>query len=160
MKNISSTLEHDAHFSFGKNWRSFLRVVDERRIVEAEKNLSKMLQINTLEGLSFLDIGCGSGLSSLAARRLGATVHSFDSDTESVACAEELRRLYFPNDMKWTIEKGNVLDKDYISYLPKFDIVYSWGVLHHTGAMWQALEIVCIPIVKEGRLFISIYKNS
>lgn len=146
-------------FEFGKNWARFLSVLNDERIAEAEKSLKKMLQVENLEGKSFLDAGSGSGLFSLAARRLGARVHSFDYDPQSVACTKELKELYFANDSNWTVEEGSVLDRDYLNSLGKFDIVYSWGVLHHTGAMWQALEHVILPVSDGGRLFISIYNN-
>ena len=146
-------------FSFGKNWKKFLSVLNEERIKEAEKSLKEMLEMTDLRDKSFLDIGCGSGLFSLAARRLGASVHSFDYDEEAVACAFELKERYFPEDRTWKIERGSVLDIDYLKSLGEFDIVYSWGVLHHTGAMWQALENVLTSVKREGKLFISIYNS-
>ena len=146
-------------FRFGRNWAHFLRRLNDARIVEAENNLNQFLGEGSLANKSFLDIGSGSGLSSLAARRLGATVLSFDFDTQSVACTEELRRRYRPGDGSWTIEQGSVLDQGYLACLGQFDIVYSWGVLHHTGAMWQAMENVK-PLVKPGgRVFIAIYND-
>lgn len=127
-------------FEFGKNWTQFLTLLDESRIAEAEKSLRQMLEVESLAGKRFLDIGSGSGLFSLAAKRLGASVHSFDYDPQSVACTSELKRRYFPNDPDWVVEEGSALDAAYVQSLGKFDIVYSWGVLHHTGQMWQALE--------------------
>jgi len=126
-------------FEFGKNWSRFLVLVDEDRITKAENSLKQWLEVEDLNGKSFLDIGSGSGLYSLAARRLGARVHSFDYDPHSVACASELRRRYFAGDPHWTVEEGSALDVDYMDSLGTFDIVYSWGVLHHTGQMWKAL---------------------
>ena len=152
--------ERDARFEFGENWTRFLTLLDDRRIVEAEASLSGMLAFENLRDLAFLDIGCGSGLFSLAARRLGATVHSFDFDPQSVACARELKRRYFPDDAKWRIEGGSVLDADYMKGLGTFDVVYSWGVLHHTGAMWLALEQAIARVAPDGgRLFIAIYAD-
>src|SRR5262245_14851458 len=119
-------------FAFGRNWRRFLEVLDEQRVQRAEASLLTMLKEPTLAGRRFLDIGSGSGLFSLAARRLGATVHSFDIDPESVGCALELRRRFSPGDGDWRIERGSALDVGYLESLGWFDIVYSWGVLHHT----------------------------
>jgi len=147
-------------FEFGKNWSAFLEVLDEERIEKAEVSLKEMLESETLEGKSFLDIGSGSGLFSLAARRLGATVHSFDFDTNSVACTRELQSRYFPNDESWQVEQGSALDAEYIKTLGKFDVVYSWGVLHHTGEMWRALENAVIPTKQNGKLFIAIYNDT
>src|SRR5213076_551237 len=130
----------ELRFAFGRNWARFLRHLNEDRILAAETSLCSMLELKSLEGKAFLDIGSGSGLFSLAARRLGARVHSFDYDSQSVACTSELKRRYFADDADWTIEEGSALDADYLKSLGTFDVVYSWGVLHHTGQMWQALE--------------------
>jgi len=146
-------------FAFGENWRRFLSTIDERRITQAEQSLRQMLDAPDLSGKRFLDAGCGSGLFSLAARRLGACVHSFDYDAQSVACTAELRRRYYPGDANWRVEEGSVLDADYLSRLGQSDIVYSWGVLHHTGAMWQALENVTRLVAENGKLFIAIYND-
>lgn len=146
-------------FEFGKNWEAFLKILDEDRILTAEKSLQNMLEMESLYGRSFLDIGSGSGLFSLAARRLGATVYSFDYDPQSVACTQELKRRYFADDKHWVIEQGSVLDVGFKG-LGQFDVVYSWGVLHHTGALWQALENVTTLVNADGgQLFIAIYND-
>jgi 2-polyprenyl-6-hydroxyphenyl methylase/3-demethylubiquinone-9 3-methyltransferase len=149
-----------ARFEFGRNWSGFLGVLDDERIAKAEQSLKEMLEVDDLNGKTFLDIGSGSGLFSLAARRLGARVHSFDFDSNSFACTQELRRRYFPDDTGWKVEQGSALDRNYIERLGKFDIVYSWGVLHHTGSMWEALENAAVPVAENGKLFIAIYNDT
>ena len=144
-------------FEFGKNWRLFLSELNEEKISAAEESLNEW--VGPLAGRSFLDIGSGSGLSSLAARRLGATVHSFDYDPQSVACTQELRRRYFPDDPHWTVQQGSVLDSSYLASLKQSDVVYSWGVLHHTGKMWEALANVCTSVAPGGKLYIAIYND-
>jgi 2-polyprenyl-6-hydroxyphenyl methylase/3-demethylubiquinone-9 3-methyltransferase len=145
-------------FSFGANWASFLRVLNDDRIRTAEDSLKQMLQVDRLDGRRFLDAGSGSGLFSLAARRLGAEVVSFDFDPQSVACTAELKRRYFPDDPDWRVEQGSVLDRGFLNGLGTFDIVYSWGVLHHTGAMWDALEKL-VSCAAPRQMFISIYND-
>lgn len=146
-------------FEFGENWQRFLGTIDEQRIRQAEQSLQTMLQTDTLQGKRFLDIGSGSGLFSLAARRLGAQVCSFDYDPRSVACTRELKRRYFANDPAWRIEEGSVLQPDYMAGLGQFDVVYSWGVLHHTGAMWQALDQAAQRVAPGRQIFIAIYND-
>jgi 2-polyprenyl-3-methyl-5-hydroxy-6-metoxy-1,4-benzoquinol methylase len=162
----SPTSDHAAEvatgerFAFGENWARFLAVLDDERIVEAERSLEAMLGPGSLRGASFLDIGCGSGLFSLAAMRLGASrVHSLDFDSSSVGCALELRRRNLPDASAWTIGSASALDAKRIDALGRFDVVYSWGVLHHTGDMWRAMENAMHAVAPCGRLFISIYND-
>lgn len=149
----------ETRFAFGANWRRFLGSLDDVRIGEAEASLRAMLGVDDLRGRSFLDIGSGSGLFSLAAWRLGARVHSFDYDPQSVACTEELRRRYAASDARWTVAHGSALDAAYLRSLGQFDVVYSWGVLHHTGRMWDALDLALLPLARGGSLFIAIYND-
>jgi 2-polyprenyl-6-hydroxyphenyl methylase/3-demethylubiquinone-9 3-methyltransferase len=146
-------------FPFGRNWQRFLRLLNQERIEAAELSLRQMLDIESLEGMSFLDVGSGSGLFSLAARRLGAKVLSFDYDSASVACTNQLKRTFFPADRDWRIERGSALDQKYLRGLGSFDVVYSFGVLHHTGAMWDALENMAPLVKRHGKLFLAIYND-
>lgn len=146
-------------FAFGNNWARFLRDLSDTRIMEATRSLQHMLRVDDLRGKRFLDIGSGSGLFSLAARKLGAVVLSFDYDPESVACTEHLRQMNDLADAEWRVETGSVLDEDYLRTLGTWDVVYSWGVLHHTGKMWDALGSVSPLVAPGGLLFIAIYND-
>jgi 2-polyprenyl-3-methyl-5-hydroxy-6-metoxy-1,4-benzoquinol methylase len=146
-------------FEFGKNWTRFLATLDAARIEEAVNSLREMLAVDSLAGLSFVDVGSGSGLFSLAARRLGARVLSFDYDPYSVNCTRELRQRYYPGDEDWQVESGSILDQAYLARLGAFDIVYSWGVLHHTGQLWQALENAINLVAIGGKCFIALYND-
>ena len=158
-----STPEHDSEdgnrFAFGENWARFLGSIDEQAITEAEVNLKEMLETQSLAGLSFLDVGSGSGLSSLVACRLGAAPVSFDMDAQSVASTQVLRARFPEYADTWTIEHGSALDREYLNGLGQFDIVYSWGVLHHSGSMWEAMDNLCLPVKEGGRLWVALYND-
>lgn len=146
-------------FAFGRNWAQFLTGLNEDKIQRAELSLCAMLDVEDLRDKRFLDAGSGSGLFSLAARRLGATVVSFDYDPESVACTNELKRRYFADDSRWDVRQASVLDEEFLASLGEFDVVYSWGVLHHTGQMYRSIANIASCVASNGRLFIAIYND-
>jgi 2-polyprenyl-6-hydroxyphenyl methylase/3-demethylubiquinone-9 3-methyltransferase len=150
----------DGRFSFGENWLSFIETLDEHRISEAERSLKALCGADDLRGKRFIDIGSGSGLSSLAARRLGATVFSFDYDPQSVAGTRKLKERFFPDDPSWQIGQGSALDPAYLATLGKFDIVYSWGVLHHTGAMNEAIANAASRVDDGGLFVFALYRKT
>jgi len=159
MNSHKDEIKSGNRFAFGANWIRFQRLLSPEKIAAAEASLCEMLRVQDLTGTHFLDVGCGSGLFSLAARRLGATVFSFDYDPDSVLCCKMLRDEYLPNDPQWIIQQGSVLDGDFLKTLPRFDVVYSWGVLHHSGDLWRGLSNVCALVSSSGKLFIAIYND-
>ena len=124
-------------FAFGANWAAFLERLTPERIAEAERSLREMLGRDRLDGLAFLDVGSGSGLFSLAARRLGARVTSFDFDQKSVACTEELRRRYAPDEGQWAIFEGSALDEALMARLADGFLALPGGI----GTLDELFEI-------------------
>jgi len=160
MEANAAEIARGDRFEFGQNWSQFLPIIDEERIQQAETSLREMLEVDSLSGKTFLDIGSGSGLFSLAARRLGARVHSFDFDPKSVYCTTELRKNYFRDDESWKVQEASVLDGEFMKSLGQYDVVYSWGVLHHTGNLWTAMEHAQQRVAPEGKLFIALYNDT
>jgi 2-polyprenyl-3-methyl-5-hydroxy-6-metoxy-1,4-benzoquinol methylase len=149
----------DPAFAFGRNWQDFLRTFDDERVRIAEVSLTEFLGTTDLQGKSFLDIGCGSGLFSSAAFALRADrIVSFDVDPQSVACCRSLREKA-GSPANWTVLEGSVLDGDFMAGLGTFDVVYSWGVLHHTGSMWQAVERAAALVKPQGYYYIALYSK-
>jgi 2-polyprenyl-6-hydroxyphenyl methylase/3-demethylubiquinone-9 3-methyltransferase len=149
----------DSHFAFGRNWASFAALVDDAAIEEAQRGLLRLIPREQLHGRSFLDIGCGSGLHALAAARLGvARILAVDIDRDSVATTRALlsgRRLGIP----WQAEEVSVFDL-HAGRQGTFDIVYSWGVLHHTGDMWAAVASASALVAPDGLFAFALYRTT
>lgn len=157
MQNKESKEER---FEFGENWSKFIENnFEESMVLESIKALSEFLEMESLKDKTFLDIGCGSGLHSLAAYKLGAkNVLSFDYDSKAVQTARTLRHSS-GNPSNWRVDQGSVLDEVFLDKLGKFDVVYAWGVLHHTGDVWKALENAISRVELGGYLFLSLYSR-
>lgn len=147
-------------FSFGRNWHDFIeRHLTPEREQVAQKSITGFLELDNLSGRTFLDIGCGSGLFSLGALRLGARrIVSVDVDPFSVRSCEELKKRA-GNPDHWEVLHGSILDADLISRLSQADVVYAWGSLHHTGNMWQAIRNAASLVAPGGLFYLSIYNK-
>lgn len=147
------------HFAFGENWQSFLETVSSSSIAAAKTGLARLFPNGELAGASFLDIGCGSGLSMLAAKALGAVaVEGIDIDPKSVRAAQALLSRHLPGG-GWATRVASVFDLD-PAQSGRHDIVHSWGVLHHTGDMWAATEKAAAQVKPGGYLVLALYRRT
>ncbi len=156
---MTHDMTSERRFQFGRNWNRFIARITPERISSAKDSLIHMLGHNSLNNMHFLDVGSGSGMFSLAAHQLGAQVRSFDYDEVSVATTAEVRKRYAADSNSWCIEQGSVLDEGYMRSLGRYDVVYAWGVLHHTGDMLRALANVGENVTPSGQLFVAIYNK-
>ncbi|HUS03583.1 MAG TPA: class I SAM-dependent methyltransferase [Chitinophagaceae bacterium] len=143
-------------FSFGQNWKDFLNTVGEAEIRKAIDDIKEWLGDDISEK-RVIDVGCGSGIHSLAFSLMGVKeLISFDYDLKSVQATQEMwERAGSPHN--WKVLHGSILNKEFLIQLGKFDLVYSWGVLHHTGEMWNAIENAINLVDKSGSFLIAIY---
>ncbi|MEO8358563.1 MAG: class I SAM-dependent methyltransferase [Vicinamibacteria bacterium] len=153
--------KNDLRFGFGRNWEDFIRRnFSEERVDISKRHLLGFLQLSDLKGHSFLDIGCGSGIHSLAAFRSGAdSVTGFDYDQNSVN-ASRVCHEYAGKPINWSISQGSVLDASFMeNKVPKASLVYSWGVLHHTGDVWTAIRNAAGRVAPGGLFYIALYSS-
>ena len=150
--------DDELRFGFGENWERYLKEhFSEERVQISKEHLLGFLKMNDLKEKTFLDIGCGSGLHSLAALNAGAEkIVSFDYDPHSVA-ATRLLKKYAGDPENWEVKQGSILDKQFVTSIEPADIVYSWGVLHHTGDMWQAVKNTKTCMKNDSLLYIALY---
>lgn len=155
---MTNLTDRDSHFEFGSNWQAYSKTIDGARIQSAVDGMRKLFP-DGLSGKTFLDIGCGSGLHSLAALLLGASsVRATDIDENSVSAARTVLSTHFPKG-GWSVEQVSVFDMT-PDGIGAFDIVYSWGVLHHTGDMWRSIETASNLVKPGGQFAIAIYAKT
>ena len=151
-------------FRFGENWTNFIKDTFDENTVNGASDSTKFALENaglSFENLNIIDIGCGSGLFSLVALRLGAKhVTCFDYDPDSVKCTRELLISQKFSKDHFTCMEGDILDEKFIKSLGKFDLVYSWGVLHHTGNLNKAIRNAAVLVGDRGSLFLALYQYS
>jgi 2-polyprenyl-6-hydroxyphenyl methylase/3-demethylubiquinone-9 3-methyltransferase len=159
-EEVKMSLIEKKRFEFGKNWIFFVeRDFSRERCEIAKSRLLAFAGLKTLQGYRFLDVGCGSGIHSLAAVEAGAEeVYSFDCDPNSVAATKLIKSKRNLTD-KWTVEVGDALNTEYLTGLGKWNFVYSWGVLHHTGSMWEAIKNVQDLVEDEGLFYLALYSK-
>ena len=156
----------EGQFSFGQNWQQFVHRgrLSMYGLLSSVREVRGFFGTAGLQGLRVLDLGCGSGLSSLAFRLLGAHVVSADVQEESLEAAKSMKSVFIPHvpgrndeDHAWTFKKLSALDAWSLAAIQPFDVVYTWGVLHHTGDVWQAVHNAQLPLADDGLLIVAVY---
>jgi len=147
-------------FDFGSNWQTFSdRFIDRHRLDVATRSLQLLLEKDTLNGVSFLDVGCGSGLFSIAAHQLGASrVTGIDINPRCIEVSKRNRDHLAPG-APISFVRASVLTPQPLTGFGVFDVVYAWGSLHHTGAMWEAIRNAAARVNTGGSLVVAIYNK-
>ena len=155
-------LKEDGNFSFGFNWVDYAKNrVDETIINQHLRDLQEIYGSIEKRG-SLLDLGSGSGLSSLCFLKLRfSSVLSVDLDPFSIEAGQLLMSRFGESyKNRWSTAQANILDPMFVSQnAHKFDVVYSWGVLHHTGNMWEAIRNAASLVADKGIFHVTLYRS-
>lgn len=111
-------------------------------------------------GKTVLDAGCGIGRWTLGFLRLGARVHAADASPRALErLRAEMRRLApeAVGEGRLTTEEVDLLGLPEGLRARRFDVVYSFGVLHHTGDTRRALSGIAPLAGPDGLLFLYLY---
>jgi len=150
------------NYWFGANWRNFVRFhFNEKSLIHAKPRFQELFEPISVQGKSLLDVGCGSGIHSLVALDFGASqVVSIDIDEDSVRATSEIKRKFGKDfHQKWKVQRTSILDDSAVESLGKFDVVYAWGSLHHTGDVWRAIRNAANCVSDDGYLALALYSR-
>ena len=157
--DMENDVSRELRFQFGENWQQFVQRIGSRQVEQMRDSILALLPDFHGSKARVLDVGCGSGLASAAFASMGAEVEAFDYDDKSVKCARGLREKLGISRSRWSIRQGSILDAALVADLGRFDVVYAWGVLHHTGDLWRACENAARLTAEGGDLVVAIYND-
>lgn len=152
----------ETHFEFGKNWEKLVNQLNDDAVAESTRKMADFTGFSDFKNKTFLDIGCGSGLSSLAAFKLGAkSISSVDIDPQNIKNVEAVKQKFnVPAQYSWSAWVSSIVEAKDVHQLPRADIVYSWGVLHHTGSMWEGIDHCTRLVNPGGYLYLMLYRDA
>jgi 2-polyprenyl-3-methyl-5-hydroxy-6-metoxy-1,4-benzoquinol methylase len=108
-------------------------------------------------GRRVLEIGCGIGSDAEQFARHGADYVGIDISDESINLC---RRRFRVQDVHGEFHRGSVTDLEFLKHLGKFDLVYSYGVLHHFPSMDQHLANIAKVLEPGGELRFMVYARN
>lgn len=155
-------VKEEQRFSFGRNWSSYSeKVLDSEKVTAARRDFGTLTEGIVFDGRRFLDVGFGQGLALYLAAERGAVVTGIDIDEGNLKALQNTGQLFSGVEVN-DVRIGSILDDDLVASLKMdggFDIVHSWGVLHHTGSLWKAIDNVSKLVAPGGQLIIAIYNR-
>lgn len=112
------------------------------------------------QGRTVLDAGCGIGRWTLGLLRLGCRVLSVDASAHALEAVQSGMRELAPDAVRegrLETRQVDLLDLPADLRARRFDLVYSFGVLHHTGDTRRALGQIAPLVSDDGLLFLYLY---
>lgn len=132
----------------------------ETRKYHVEPHIPSFAEFPRWSGKKVLEIGCGIGTDTINFARAGAKVTAIDISKESINVASARAKVFGLEEMI-DFRVGNAEDLASLIPMTDYDLIYSFGVLHHTPNPPKAINELKKFMGKESELRIMLYaKNS
>ena len=132
------------------------QVTEQRYFVQP--HIENFVDFPHWKGKRVLEIGCGIGTDTLKFVRAGAKVDALDFSYESVSLANDrIRAEGFQSFPYSDVAKFYWSNAESYMPLEKYDLIYSFGVLHHTPCPEVILKKAWTRLLGDGELRIMLY---
>jgi len=119
---------------------------------ELQDYMYKSFNFQDFRGKKVLEIGCGSGIDSVEFARNGAEVYAVDMTDKAI---KHTKKLFKELNLKGEISKADATNLPFQNNF--FDLVYSYGVLHHIPVVEKALDEIHRVLKPKGKCFVMLY---
>lgn len=130
----------------------------EKRKYFVEPHIPKFAQYERWKGKRVLEIGCGIGTDTISFARAGALVTAVDLSEKSLALAQKRAKVFGLSD-RIRFHLANAEELSTVVPVQEFDLVYSFGVIHHTPRPRVALTEIKKYLGKESELRLMVYNR-
>tara|TARA_Y100001968_G_scaffold332789_1_gene392263 strand:+ start:3321 stop:4262 length:942 start_codon:yes stop_codon:yes gene_type:complete len=147
--------------SFSKQWDTYKEGRALLTDPKFKNNVTKILCKEELlvdeswfKGKKVLDAGCGNGRWSYGFAKMGADITCIDINQSAI---EETKKALVSFNVNKTFIQTSLEDLPNHLNDETFDLVFSWGVLHHTKKFNQSFENICRYCKEQGLLYLYLY---
>lgn len=130
----------------------------ERRKYFVESHIPAFAEFPRWNGRRVLEIGCGLGTDTVSFARAGAEVTAIELSNESAALARTRLAVYSLTD-RATIQIGNAEELPIVVPPQPFDLVYSFGVIHHSPHPRQIVQHIRRYMTPDSELRLMVYSR-
>ena len=123
----------------------------------AEPHILDFAGFHLWRGRRVLEIGCGIGTDAEQFARHGAEYVGIDISQESLDICRQRFGVY---ELHGEFHQGSVDDLTFLQSLGQFDLVYSYGVLHHFPGMGLHLQNIANILPQQGELRFMVYARN
>jgi ubiquinone/menaquinone biosynthesis C-methylase UbiE len=135
--------------------REYFEEVEARKYL-VEPHIPKFAEFDRWAGKNVLEIGCGMGTDTMRFARAGAEVTAVDLSERSLDLARQRSEIFGLSD-RITFVHSNAEELEGVPDSPVYDLIYSFGVIHHTPSPRRVLEQARRRLAPGGEVKVMVY---